>query len=74
MSDRQTQPIPADTDIEPLVTFDEDHLFWIVACPSPACPKAFADVRLSVAMRRYREHRDLPAFALSTLTADLLAV
>ena len=74
MSDRQTHTVPADTTIEPLVVFDDDTLVWIVTCPTPACSRVFAEVRLSVAMRRYEEHRDLPAFATANITADLLAV
>lgn len=75
MSDRQTpQAVPADTDTEPLVVFDDDALVWIVTCPTAACSRTFAEVRLSVAMRRYCEHRDLPTFTTRTITADLLAV
>ena len=75
MSDRQTPP--ADTDLEPIVMFDEDDLIWIITCASPDCDHLIADVRLSSAMRRYREHRDLPAFipiAQRHIVADDLAV
>lgn len=75
-SDHQTLPAP-DTNIEPLVMFDEDALVWIVTCPTDACPKVFADVRLSAAMRRYEAHRDLPTFrpvSSRHVMADDLAV
>jgi hypothetical protein len=75
MSDRQTPPsVEPDTNIEPLVVFDEDALIWIVTCPTTACSRTFAEVRLSVALRRYAEHRDLPTFSTANITADLLAV
>jgi len=54
--------VAPDTNTEPIVTFNDDDLIWIVRCPSDECGKVYAHVRLSNAMRRYCEHRDLPVF------------
>jgi len=62
MSHRETPTVAPDHTIEPLVTFSDDDLIWIVRCPSDECGKVFAHALLSNAMRRYEEHRDLPAY------------